>query len=61
MSRSDPIFEKLMLLERLEEIREELAELGIDSFDELAARIEQLEAEIGDTEEEDDLEANGPV
>lgn len=61
MSRRDPIFEKLTLLERLEEIREELVELGIESFDELVARIEQLEAEVGDFEGEDAPEANGSV
>lgn len=48
MSKSDPIFDKLALLERLEEIREELDELGITSLDELRQRIDNLEAEIDD-------------
>lgn len=50
MSKSDPIFDKLALLERLEEIREELDELGITSLDELRQRIDDLEAEIDDAD-----------
>ena len=61
MSKSDPIFDKLTLLERLEEIREELDELGITSFEELTQRIDALEAEIGDAEGDDATATDGSV
>ncbi len=61
MSRTDPVFDKLTMLERLEEIREELDELGITSLDDLNKRIDALEAEVGDTEGEDSSGADGPV
>jgi hypothetical protein len=44
--------EKLALLDRLEELREDLEELGIQTVQQLNERIAALEAEIGD--EDDD-------
>lgn len=57
MSTSDPVFDKLAPLERLEEIREELDELGITSLDELRRRIDDLEAAIDDA----DVGGDNPV
>lgn len=60
MSRSgpkpgqDPQLDKLMQLDRLEELREELEELGVRTVEELEARIASLEAEIGDAPDEQD-------
>jgi hypothetical protein len=52
----DPTFDKLMELDRLEELLEEMDELGVTTRDEVAARIRALEAEIDDLPEDD-----GPV
>ncbi len=60
MPKSDPLFDKLSQLDWLEELREELLELGITTLAELEARIAALEAEIGD-EPEQDNGADGPV
>ena len=51
----DPTFERLLLLDRLEELREEMDELDVTSIADLEAKIAALEAEI---EDEDD---DGPV
>ena len=50
----DPDFEKLTQLDRLEELREELLELGLTTLAELDARIAALESEIGDAPGMDD-------
>jgi uncharacterized small protein (DUF1192 family) len=60
MPDRDPDFEKLTQLDRLEELREELLELGITTLAELDARIAALESEIGDAPELDD-DADGSV
>lgn len=54
----DIVFEQMLQLDRLEELLEELSELGISSVAELEGRISELEARIGDTSDADD---NGPV
>jgi hypothetical protein len=59
-SKPDPLFDKLAQLDRLEELREELLELGVTTLAQLEARIAALEAEIGDEPEQDDG-ADGPV
>jgi hypothetical protein len=51
----DPFHDALLLLDRLEELREDMEELGIRTIDELRQRIVELEALIHD--EDDD----GPV
>jgi uncharacterized small protein (DUF1192 family) len=60
MPKSDPLFDKLTQLDRLEELREELLELGVTTLAELETRIAALEAEIGDAPEQDDG-VDGPV
>jgi uncharacterized small protein (DUF1192 family) len=60
MPKPNPLFDKLTQLDRLEELREELLELGVTTLAELERRIAALEAEIGDAPEHDDG-ANGPV
>jgi hypothetical protein len=44
----DPLFEQMLELDRLEELLEELSELGITSVEDLEARIRELEAAIDD-------------
>jgi hypothetical protein len=58
MSKRDPTFEKLQLLDRLEELLEDMDDLGIASRDELEARIREVEADIDDQTDED---AHGSV
>ena len=58
-SSPDPEHEKLLLLDRLEELLEDLQELGINSVEELRERIAALEAEIDEAENEQD--DDGPV
>jgi uncharacterized small protein (DUF1192 family) len=58
--KPNPLFDKLTQLDRLEELREELLELGVTTLAELEARIAALEAEIGDEPERDDS-ADGPL
>lgn len=53
---TDPNHEMLLLLDRLEELREDLEELGIASIEELHQRIAELEGQLEDDEVED-----GPV
>lgn len=43
----------LLQLDRLEELREELEELGLSSLEEIEARIAELEAIVGDDDESD--------
>ncbi len=54
--RDDPTHAKLLLLDRLEELREDMRELDIHSLDELERRIAALEDELADDER-----ADGPV
>lgn len=56
--RLDPIHEQLLLLDRLEELREDMEELGITSIEQLRQRIVELEALLDDDLDEDD---DGPV
>jgi hypothetical protein len=46
----DPIQESLLLLDRLEELREDMEELGINSLEELRQKIVTLEAQLDDNE-----------
>lgn len=48
----DPSHDTLLLLDRLEELREDMEELGIRTIEELRQRIVELEALIDD--EDDD-------
>jgi hypothetical protein len=58
-ARLDPTHEQLLLLDRLEELREDMEELGISSLEQLRQRIVELEAQLDDDElDEDD---DGPV
>ena len=45
--RPDPLYDTLLMLDRLEELREDMEELGITSLDELSRRIEEIEARLG--------------
>lgn len=54
---SDPFHESLLLLDRLEELREDMEDLGITSLEELRKRIVELEAQLDDDDGGDD----GPV
>ena len=54
----DPLFDTMIELDRLEELLEEMSELGITSVAELEARIGELEAQIDDAP---DPEADGSV
>lgn len=53
-SQPDPIHETLLLLDRLEELREDMEELGIASLEELRQRIVELEAQLDDDDGGDD-------
>ena len=44
----DQLHESLLLLDRLEELREDMEELGIASLEELRRRIVELEAQVDD-------------
>lgn len=54
----DPLHESLLLLDRLEELREDMEELGITSLEDLRRRIVDLEAQLDD---EPDGSDDGPV
>lgn len=56
--KNDPTYDKLVLLDRLEELREDMRELGVQSLDDLERRIAALEEELA---EEDDERDDGPV
>jgi hypothetical protein len=56
--QSDPLHESLLLLDRLEELREDMEELGITSLAELRQRIVELEAQF---EDDSDGSDDGPV
>jgi hypothetical protein len=62
-AQHDPFFDTLALLDRLEELREDMRELGIASIEELDARIAALEAQIDDEPPAVDqtAEDDGPV
>ena len=57
--QADPLYDTLLLLDRLEELREDMEELGITSLDELSLRIAEIEARLGD--ENGDWGDHGPV
>ena len=59
MSEQDPLQDKLLVLDRLEELLEDMQELGVTSIDDIRERIEQLEREIDDPADEAD--DDGPV
>lgn len=50
---ADPVHDALLLLDRLEELREDMEELGIQTLDELRERIVALEAQLDDDEGDD--------
>ncbi len=54
MPKVDPLYDKLALLDRLEDLLEEMDELGIHDIEQLIGRIAQLEREIDDIESSDD-------
>lgn len=58
-AKLDPVHEHLLMLDRLEELREDMEELGITSLEQLRQRIVELEALLDD----DDLDevGDGPV
>ncbi|HMM40760.1 MAG TPA: hypothetical protein PKA95_02530 [Thermomicrobiales bacterium] len=56
--KDDPTYDRLLLLDRLEELREDMRELGVRSLDEVERRIAALEIELAD---EDDERGDGPV
>ena len=60
MSRNDPEFDKLTQLDRLEELREEMQELGVTSLADIDEWIARLELEIDDLPAED-ATPDGPV
>lgn len=53
----DEVHADLVLLDRLEELREDMEELEITSYEQLLKRIVELEAQLDDIDEVDD----GPV
>ncbi|MCO5177063.1 MAG: DUF1192 domain-containing protein [Thermomicrobiales bacterium] len=48
--KNDPSYDRLLLLDRLEELREDMVELNVRSIEDLEARIAALEAEIADAD-----------
>lgn len=58
MRNDDPTYDRLLLLDRLEELREDMRELGIDSLETLEERIAEIERELAD---EDNERTDGPV
>ena len=56
--QTDPLHDSLLLLDRLEELREDMEELGITSLAELRQRIVELEAQLEDDADGSD---DGPV
>jgi len=46
------LYDLMLELDRLEEIREDLLELGLRSLDEIEARIEELHQIIDETDDE---------
>lgn len=48
----DPLYDKLLMLDRLEDLLEEMEELGVTDLAQLTARIDELEREIDDAEAE---------
>ena len=52
MAQRDPLHERLLLLDRLEELLEDLTELGISTIEELRERIAALEVELDDAADE---------
>ncbi len=47
--RADPEYDLLLLLDRLEELREDMQELGITSLQQLEARIRELHEQLPDS------------
>jgi polyhydroxyalkanoate synthesis regulator phasin len=52
----DPLYDKLVLLDRLEDLLEEMEELGVTDIVQLTAMIDELEREIDDLEGQPDDE-----
>lgn len=48
--RDDSSYDKLLLLDRLEELREDMRDLDIQSLDDLERRIAALEEDLADDE-----------
>jgi uncharacterized protein related to proFAR isomerase len=57
-SRRDPDYDLLLLLDRLEELREEMLDIGVRSIDDIEARIEEIESQVVD---DPDGKDDGPV
>jgi hypothetical protein len=57
-SRRDPDYDLLLLLDRLEELREEMLDIGIRSIDDIEARIAEIESQVIDSPDGND---DGPV
>ncbi len=57
----DPLHETLLQLDRLEELREDMEELGISSLEQLRQRIIELEAHLDDDVSETGEDNDGPV
>lgn len=51
--KSDPAYDLLLLLDRLEELREDMRELDIVDIDDLDRRIAALEEQLADDEHDE--------
>jgi hypothetical protein len=49
VSKREPAFDLLSLLDRLEDIREEMLDLGVTTIEDIEARIRDLESRLDDT------------
>lgn len=58
MNQPDATYELLKLLDRLEELRDEMLELDVASMEEIESRIRNLESQLSDLPDGDD---DGPV
>lgn len=47
------LYEKLDQLDRLEELLEEMQDLGVRTFEEIERRIAELDAEVGEQDSDD--------
>ena len=55
MSRNDSIYDKMVLLDRLEELREDMSELDVHSLSDLDQRIAALEEDLA-SESDDEFD-----
>ncbi|HAX25406.1 MAG TPA: hypothetical protein PK593_06100 [Thermomicrobiales bacterium] len=55
MSRNDSIYDKMVLLDRLEELREDMSELDVHSLSDLDQRIASLEEDLA-SESDDEFD-----